>query len=125
MEAFYSSGQLFANTDRNDKIETTLNNTPFNKFRDLNLGKLLPAPVDFLYNNDLYNHKYGKLRDYKQKGVVSAPYGVSYTIRPPNEYINGRYSQLLDKNLNREVDLSGQIFRNKDLRLPAPKIISS
>ena len=110
MEPLYSSKQLFANTDRNDKIETKLNKTPFNKFKDLKLGEQLPAPGDYLYNNDLYLHKYGKLRE-KQKGVQGAPYGVSYTIRPPNEYVNGRYSQLLDKNLNRDVDVSGQILK--------------
>ena len=124
MEPLYSSQQLFINTARNDNIETVLNKTPFNKFKDLKLGEQLPAPGDYLYNYDVYNHKYGKRRD-KQKGVVGAPYGTPFVIRPPNEYVNGRYSQLLDTNLNRDVNVSGRVYSNKDLKLPKPKIISA
>ena len=118
----FANEQTLKNTTRNHTIQDKVNNTRFNKFRDMNLGKLQPKVSDCPYSYDIYNYKYGK----GQTGSsCTAPiFGTPILIRPPNEYFNGYNSDLLMTNKNRQVEVCGRMFKNENLALHKPKIIS-
>lgn len=119
----FTNEQLFKNTTKAQMINDKVNNTRLNQLTDLNLGKQLPKTADFPYSYDINLYKYGK----GQIGSsCNAPlYGKPQTIRPFNDNYNGYNSDLLLRNANRDVDVSGRIFKNRDLALPKAKIISS
>lgn len=119
----FANEQQMKNTARNHAIQDKVNNTRFNKFRDTNLGKLQPKASDYPYSYDIYNYKYGKAQT---GSSCTAPiFGTPILIRPPNEYFNGYNSELLMTNKNRQVEVGARTFKNENLALPKPKIISS
>lgn len=78
---------------------------------------------DFLYQQDLVEYKYGH-DNFQKKGLIGTFHNFPQVIPPPKEQFDTRQSRIIDSQLNREVDVSGIIYKVGDLPRGKPKIIS-
>ena len=128
LELLYSNDMSLYQLKKNDEIQRRIDGKPVNVLSNYKLGRFQPAlngqppSQDFLYQKILYYHQYG--RDIPLKPQSSTPYTFPQIIRPLTQQYDDKYSQLLASRDEREVEVSGYVYKAKDLPPVRPKIIS-
>lgn len=129
LELLYSNNAMLATLakTRNDNfVKDSIKPNVLDKYR---LGQFHPElsgqykSQDFLYNQDLYEYKYGHQK-IRTKGLVGTPHNFPQVLRPPNEQFDTKQSRVIDSQLNREVEVSGIIYKVGELPRTAPRLIS-
>ena len=128
LELLYSNKMSLNQLKKNDEIQKRIDAEPVDVLSKYKLGQFQPQLTgvlngqDFLYQQDLYYHKYGK--DIPLKLQSATPYTFPQIIRPPTQQYDDKYSQLLASRDEREVEVSGYVYKAKDIPPVKPKIIS-
>ena len=129
LELLYSNKAMLATlakTRHENNIKDNIKPDLLSKYK---LGQFHPElsgqtkAQDFLYNQNLYEYKYGH-QNIRTKGLIGTIHNFPQILRPPQEQFDTRYSQLIDSQLNREIDISGVIYKVGDLPRHQPRIIS-
>lgn len=120
LELIYSNNAMLANLAKTRRDNDVKDSVKYDELTKFKLGKFHPElsgqykSQDFLYGQDLYEYKYGHQK-VKTKGLIGTFHNFPQVLRPPQEQFDTGYSQLIESQLKREVDVSGVIYKVGDL----------
>jgi hypothetical protein len=128
LELLYSNKISLEQLKKNDEIQKRIDGKRVDVLSNYKLGQFQPElsgqtkGQDFLYQQNLYYNQYG--RDIPLKPQSATPYTFPQIIRPLTQQYDDKYSSLLASRDEREVEVSGYVYKVKDLP-PIPKKIIS
>ena len=129
LELVYSNDRMLNNLRKTREQNNLNDSVKYNDHKKHRLGQFnkefsgQTKGQDFLYMQNLYEYKYGHDNN-RKKGLIGTIHNYPQVLKVPTEYVDNKKSRLIDSQLEREIEVSGVIYKVKDLPIIKPRVVS-